>query len=461
MPVSTGGDEVHLLDRFATVFRHRRLAISLFSGVVLLMMLQSYATIPMFRATAQLLIDEEQSVMVSGMDASDPVNYWTDSEPYYETQYRILQSPGLAGYTVGKLDLDQVPEFNGQAEKQFGPREALQATRAVVVSRVQTVGQAILGLIRPNSGTDRPTTHDEAPAEQLQAKELAQTNGVVSRLAVAPVVNTRLVDVSYTSADPAFAADAVNTHVETYVERNLASRLEAVQKTLAWVSGELATQQSGVEESDRSLSEYRESENALSLDANTDVITTRLATLNSQVSTARADRIQAESLYRQIQELDPANEAARNHPSVSGAAGVAAASTRLAGLEGQLVGLAGRYGPLHPDMIGVNSEIASAERAVAVEVGRAIEAVRSEYQSAADEERRLQAEFEAQQSRAEDLSRKAVDYRLLERQSASNQRVYESLLQQQNELQVVANSRANNVQSPTCHASMWCCGRLK
>jgi uncharacterized protein involved in exopolysaccharide biosynthesis len=75
MPVSTGGDEVHLLDRFATVFRHRRLAISLFSGVVLLMMLQSYATIPMFRATAQLLIDEEQSVMVSGMDASDPVNY--------------------------------------------------------------------------------------------------------------------------------------------------------------------------------------------------------------------------------------------------------------------------------------------------------------------------------------------------------------------------------------------------
>ena len=448
LPGSSGGNDVHLLDRLAAIYRHRRLAVSVFSAVVLLMMLQSYATIPMYRATARLLIDEEQSVMVTGMDASDPVNYWTDSEPYYETQYRILQSPGLAGYTVGKLDLDEVPEFNGEAKQQFGPVEALRATRSVVVSRVRTIGQALMDLIRPNSGTDRPMTNepDGAQAGDLEATVRAQTDGFVGRLAVAPVVNTRLVDVSYTSADPVFAAAAVNTHVETYVERNLSSRLEAVQKTLEWVSGELATQQSGVEESDRSLAEYRESENALSLGSNTDVITTRLATLNGQVSTARANRIQTESRYRQVQTSDPTSEAARNHPSVSGATGVAAATTRLAELEGELVGLAGRYGPLHPDMIRVNSEIASAERAVAVEVGRAIETVRSEYQSAADEERRLQAEFEAQQSRAEELSRKAVDYRLLERQSASNQRVYESLLQQQNELQVVANSRANNVQ---------------
>ena len=39
-----------------------------------------------------------------------------------------------------------------------------------------------------------------------------------------------------------------------------------------------------------------------------------------------------------------------------------------------------------------------------------------------------------------------MGYGLLERQSESNQRIYENLLQQQKELQVVANSRANNVQ---------------
>ena len=43
LPVSTGTrDEVHLLDRLAAVYRHRTLAISVFTIVVTLMMLQSY-----------------------------------------------------------------------------------------------------------------------------------------------------------------------------------------------------------------------------------------------------------------------------------------------------------------------------------------------------------------------------------------------------------------------------------
>ena len=173
------------------------------------------------------------------------------------------------------------------------------------------------------------------------------------------------------------------------------------------------------------MAEYRESQNALSLNASTDVVTTRLATLNDQVSTARAERLQKESLFRQVENLEPQSEAARNHPSVARSAGVASATGRLAELENQLVGLSGRYGPIHPEIIKVNSEIASAQRAVVIEVRRAIGAVSSEYQSAVDDEQRLQVEFEAQQLRTADLSRKEVDYRLLERQSESNQRIYE------------------------------------
>ena len=449
LPVSTGNlEKIHVLDRLAAIYRHRRLVVSVFSVVVLLMMLQSYSTIPLYRATARILIDEEQSVLVSGMNAGDPVNFWSDSEPYYETQYRILQSPGLTSYTVRELDLDEVPEFNGEAERQFGPLEALQATRSIVTGWARTLGTTVLAIIRPDAVPDQPATNGEEtdPAHRLNAKELAQTGGFVARLSVVPVTSTRLVDVSFTSSDPVFAAQAVNTHVETYVERNLAGRLDTVQQTLEWVSGELSTQQGAVEEGDRSLAEYRESQNALSLNASTDVVTTRLATLNDQVSTARAERLQKESLFRQVENLEPASEAARNHPSVAGSAGVASATGRLAELENRLVGLSGRYGPIHPEIIKVNSEIASAQRAVVIEVRRAIGAVSSEYRSAVDDEQRLQVEFEAQQLRAADLSRKEVDYRLLERQSESNQRIYESLLQQQKELQVVANSRANNVQ---------------
>ncbi len=449
LSVSAGNFEtVHLLDRLATIDRHRGLVISVFSVVVLLMMLQSYSTIPHYRATARILIDEEQSVLVAGIDASDPVNFWSDSEPYYETQFRILQSPGLTSYTVRKLDLDEVPEFNGEAETQFGPLEALGAMRSGVSGWARTLGNSVLAIIRPDAVTDQPVSSDTTTdlAQRLNATELAQTGGFVARLSVDPVSSSRLVDVSFTSSDPVFAAQAVNTHAETYVERNLARRLADVQQTLEWLNGELSTQQRAVGASDRSLAEYRESQNALSLNANTDVVSTRLATLNEQVSSARAARLQKESLFRQVENLEPESEAARNHPSVAESAAVASATVRLAQLENQLVGLSGRYGPSHPEIIKVNSEIADAQRTVVIEIRRAIGAVRSEYQSALDDEQQLQIDFEAQQILAADLSRKEVDYRLLERQSESDQRVYESLLQNQKELQVVANSRANNVQ---------------
>lgn len=101
-----------------------------------------------------------------------------------------------------------------------------------------------------------------------------------------------------TSADPVFAAEAVNRHVETYVERNLDRRLETAQQTLDWLAEELATQQATLEASDQALAEYRESQDALSLNASTDLVTTRLASLNDAVTRAEADRLQSRSTPR-------------------------------------------------------------------------------------------------------------------------------------------------------------------
>ena len=53
--------------------------------------------------------------------------------------------------------------------------------------------------------------------------------------------------------------------------------------------------------------------------------------------------------------------------------------------------------------------------------------------------------MEAAKADAQDLSRKSVNYNVMEREANSNRQVYESLLQRENELRVSSNSRANNV----------------
>ena len=447
-PVSTGsGDDVHLLDRVTALYRHRRLVVSVFGVVVALMMLQSYATIPMYRATARLLIDDERLVMVAGMDSNDPV-FWADPEPYYETQYRILQSPGLARYTVQQIDLSTVPEFTGEAPTQFGPLEAIRSARTTVVGWARTVPTSVLGFIRPEM-VEPPTAQidgDEDEMLALSAAESARVENFVGRVTVSPVVNTRLVDVLFTSADPVFAADAVNAHVETYVQRNLDRRLETVRDQLEFVSGELLKQQAKVTESDVALADYRESQNALSLNSSTDIVNSRLADLNEEVTTARRTLIQKETLYTQVADLDPDSVDAATFPAVAQAASVVLVTAKLGALEAELVGIEGRYGPRHPEILRLNTEIADAKSQIPRKVRAAIRAIRSDYEAAGAEERQLRSEFERQQLLSLDLGRKEVGYSMLVRQAESNQRVFESLLQQQNELQVVANSRTNNVQ---------------
>ena len=72
---------------------------------------------------------------------------------------------------------------------------------------------------------------------------------------------------------------------------------------LDWLDNELANQQKRVEESERALAEYREKENALSLDDKQNIVLSRLNQLNDTATRARSSRVQKESLYNQVKAI--------------------------------------------------------------------------------------------------------------------------------------------------------------
>ena len=92
---SSSGQQVHLLDRLSAVFRHRNVAGTAFVIVVGLMMLQTYSKIPLYRASARVEIKDERTAAVGNLNQNDPM-FWQDSDQYYNTQYSILRSRGLA-----------------------------------------------------------------------------------------------------------------------------------------------------------------------------------------------------------------------------------------------------------------------------------------------------------------------------------------------------------------------------
>jgi polysaccharide biosynthesis transport protein len=412
----------HLFDRFAVILKYYRASSAVCVLVMAGWMYQTYTTIPMYRAQARLQIEEEYKAQT---DFKEPYLTYTDPEPYYQTQYRILQGRDLARRAVRRLKLQTVPEFNGT-----GPAPT-RLTRLIETSKAKMLAPFTGGTTDQASESPTPGTFNEN----------ALVAAFQGRVLVVPVRSSRLVDVAFTSADPAFAARAVNVLAEEYVQQNLEFKLENTQKTLDWLTREVARQQALVQTSERLMAEYRENKNALSLEDRQNIVGSRLNQLNDAVTRAKTQRVQRETAYRQI--TDAKDQDALT--AIIQNSFIQSLKTRAAELERDRVRLLERYGERHPQVQNVTSQIVDARRQIDGELNKAVAAIKNEYEAAAAEERTLTRELEAQKTAALDLNRKGIDYSVLQREAESNRQVYESLLQREKELRVVANSRANNV----------------
>ena len=259
-----------------------------------------------------------------------------------------------------------------------------------------------------------------------------------------PVQNSRLVDVAFVSADPAFAVRAVDTLAEEYVQQNMELRRKNMVASLEWLSQELVNQKKKVEDSERAMAQYREDQNALSLEERQNIVVARLNQLNDAVTKAKMGRVQKEALYDQITTLG-AGGSADTIPAILQNPYIQAIKTRLAELQREKATLMERYGEKYPDVVKVNASLQDVSQQLQTELAKAIEAIRNDYQSALAEERTLAAALEEQKAAAMDLNRKSVSYTVLEREAHSNRQLYETLLLREKELQVLANSRGNNV----------------
>ena len=333
-----------------------------------------------------------------------------------------------------RLNLQNHPLFNGASPESRGPVQLASDAKQAVAAAVR---RAVAG---------SPAVPLERSAADETAIESALIGQFLAGLDIKPEKSTRLVAIVYTSPSAEFAALAANTVAEEYAQQNLDLRLDAINKNLTWLGEEVRRQEAKVTAAEAAMTQYRESQNALSLEDRQNIVVSRLNTLNDTVTKARTVRLQKEALYTQIKGVDPASDAADAFPAIANSAAVAEAKNRLAQLVADRARLSSRYQPGHPEMAKLAGQIENSRTALTAQRASVIDAARNEYESALIEERSLSSQLEGQKAAAMDLDRKSGRYLVLQREAESNRSVYQSLLQQEKELRVVSNSRANNVQ---------------
>jgi succinoglycan biosynthesis transport protein ExoP len=433
---AAGGDQdIHILDRLAIIYRYRRIATTVFVLTTAAVMIQGYSNVRLFQAQARVDIEEERSTAVPGLNNSND-QYYEDPEPYFKTQYRILKGRDLVRRVVKSLHLETVPEFNGTAKAPATPLTA-----------IRELGDRVVGFVRP--AKDEPK---EAPKLDETSDESALVDAFVSRINVVPVTDSHLVDVQFTGQDAAFTAKAANALVDTYVSQNLELKQQGTRDQLDWIEGELARQQQKVQDSETALANYRAKENAMSLDDKNNIMSSQLSTMNNEYVRAKAARIDKESLYKQVTQMQ-ASASPDAIPAVSQQPAVQQAKLRIQQLQEKKTQLSSRYAEKHPEIIKVNADLAEAQQQLQLEAQRAVQSIKNEYETAKLQEQTFSQSLDSAKNEIQNLSSKSINYNVLDREAKSNQTVYEALLQHKNELQIASNSHTNNVRV-TDHAEV-------
>jgi polysaccharide biosynthesis transport protein len=413
--------DVHVLDRLSVVFKHLRLIAAVFAVVVSIAMLESYSATPLYRTQARIVIQDERSTAIGTLNSNDPA-YWQDPEPYFNTQYRVLQSRGLARRVLKTLP---------------APPQAEPGT----LERVISFPRQVLGRLRA-----KPEAAPEVPAKDETVPESSAIGAFLAGLQIVPVKGTRLVEIVYSSPDPEYAALAANTVAREYVQQNLDSKLLNTNTTLDWLKGELDKQRKKVEAAERAMANYQEGQNAISLDDRQNIVIARLNSLNEAVTKAKTARLQKESLHRQLGGVTADTPGVDTFPIVAQNGTIAELKTQIARLHAEKASLRQRLQEAHPQVQTLNTQIAGAAERLRLETSKVLEAIGNDYRAALAEEQSLSSSLEDQKRQAMDLNRKNISYSILQREAEGERNVYNALLQQEKEMRVVSNSRANNVQ---------------
>ena len=414
--------QAHLFDYLRALYRHRWTAASAFVVIVVAVTIYTFSATPVFEGRVQLLIEPENPNVISFKEV---VEVDKATNEYYTTQYSILKSRALAKRTIGLLNLWEAPDFS-RAPSTAGaawwdPRTWVAGSRAAA----------------PVQGSAAGTTET--------ARQSRMIDSFLARLTVAPIRNSRLVDVRYKSTDPAMAANVANTLARAYIEQNLEFKFMSSKEASDWLGQQLAEQRKKVEDSETALQRYREKGDAIALEDRQNIVVQRLSDLNQAVTKARTDRIEKEAVYRQLEGIQANRAALDTFPAIMSNSFIQQLKSQLADLQRQQAQLADRLGEKHPEMIKIASAIQSTEDKLQAEIYKVVQAVKNEFLSAQSQERTLSAALDAQKNDALALNRTGIEYGVLAREAESNKQIYQSLLQRTKETSISGALKTSNI----------------
>ncbi|WP_387425404.1 GumC family protein [Sphingomonas melonis] len=369
---------------------------------------------PKYSAVATVEISRESNKVTDfqGVERETSV---ADQE-FYQTQYGLLRARSLAERVATRLRLVDDPKFFGRFN----------------YSDTDPAFDQVNGRY-PASGR----------AQRLRiAGEI-----LLKHVAIDPTRLSRLVDIAFTSPDPAFSALVANTWAEGFIQTNLERKIQATSYGRNLLERQLAQAKDRLDQSQRQLVSYASAQQIINLPAQSSngtttaersIVADDLASLNAALTQATAERIQAEARYQQAGRSGASTEALRNQA-------INNLRQRRAELAAEYQRLMVQFEPGYPAARAIQSQIDQLDRSIAREEGRVTGSQLADYREAQERERALQDKVNQLKSSYLDLRRRSIQYNIYQQEVDTSRALYDALLQRFKEIGVAGGVGVNNI----------------
>ena len=366
------------LSRLLAIIRtHWVVASACVFALVLFTVAVSLLLPPKFTSTASLVVDVRGVNPVLGVSESNTVLPRTT----LATQASMVRSEGVARKVVTQLGLERDPAFVAAWKDDVESRGDLTAWIAKKLLKALDV---------------RPNAED-----------------------------SNVLDLQFSATDPKRAADVVNAFAEAYLSTALQLRGSAAKVSADFFTQQSKTLRSQLEEAQNRLSDYQRQHGIVGGDERLDVENASLNELSSQNLQARAQRIEAGS-----RGLNAATNAAQS-PDVLTSPVVQQLLANIATTDAQLKTAQSQYGPNHPQVQNLQTQLAQLRAAMQSESARAASALKMNDKINQQREGAIKEGLEAQRKRVLALKSQRDGLAVLERDVDSARKAYDQAQQRQ------------------------------
>jgi uncharacterized protein involved in exopolysaccharide biosynthesis/Mrp family chromosome partitioning ATPase len=320
------------------------------------------------------------------------------------TELQRVSARDIAVRVIHEFDLAEREEFNPELRRE----PLLGRARAAV--RGWIVGEEL-----------------EEPEGSLMDQVIAE---FLARLSVQRSGQSEVVEIGFLSQDPELAAAVANALVRIYLEERDESLRQRVDAADRWLAGRIAEQRARVSKASLAIKEFRESTGLASRDAQTDAARTisTLTARHAEITTSRAELAATLAGFEAVRGKPEAAEAVDSET-------MAELQRELQVGTRELAMLLETYGDNFGGVVDARAQVDEIEAAIAGEVERHIQSLRTSAAALEREEQAVLAGLDTARATLRRVEALETEMRGLQRTAEREQKALEELEQQRRALQ--------------------------